>query len=125
MKISFALGTRTEGGSADPGLVGPLDLRGDQFVQIADSGPGGGELGLLLVAESGERVEKRRRCRSGEMLKYRSTIAVSTRAGRYIELNMRKVSGKRQCASANVDPWGDTIESGGIRERSWKPGRRM
>lgn len=59
MKISFALGTRavTEGGSVAAGLVGPLDLRGDQFAQIADSGPGGGE--LLLVAEIGEREEKR------------------------------------------------------------------
>lgn len=52
-------------------------------------------------------------------------MAVSTRAGRYIELNMRKVSGKRQCVSANVEPWCDTAESGGMRERSWKPGRRM
>jgi hypothetical protein len=106
VKISFALGTRTvtEGGSGTAGLVGPLDIRGDQFVQIADSGPGGGELGLLLDVEIGETVEKRRRCRSGEVSKYRSTMAVSTRAGRYIELKMRKVSGKRQAASANVDP---------------------
>lgn len=61
VKISFALGTRTvtEGGSAAAELVRPPNLRGDQFDQIADSGPGGGELGLLLVAGIGERGEKR------------------------------------------------------------------
>jgi hypothetical protein len=125
VKISFALGTRVEGGMVLVGLVGSLVLYGDHTVHTADSGPGGGDAGLLLVTEIGERVEKRRRCCLSEIFRYRSTTVVSRSAGRYIELKMRKVSGKRQCASANVGLSGDATESGGMRESSWKPGRRM
>jgi len=125
VNISFALETRAEGGRALVGLVDLLVLYGDNIDHIADSGPGGGDAGLLLVTETGERVEKRRRWRVSDMFRYNSATAVSRSAGRYIELKMRKVSGRRQCASTNETPSGDTTESGGIKERSWKPGRRM
>jgi hypothetical protein len=124
VKISFALGIRAEGGRALVGLVWLLVLYGDHIDHIADPGPGGGDSGLLLLTETGERVENRRRCRVSETFRYKSTTDVSKSAGRYIELKMRKVSGRRQCASANVGPPA-LAASGGIRESSWKPGRRM
>jgi hypothetical protein len=125
VKISFALGTRAEGGRTLVGLVCALVLYGDHIDHISDPVPGGGDAGLFLVMEIGERVENRRRCRLNDMFRYKSATAVNMSAGRYIELKMRKVSGRRQSASANVGLSGDATESGGIRESIWKPGRRI